>query len=90
MNPTTVEHGIRGSADRLEEVVRRLDSSSRGGVAVDISMSLDGYVTAAGAPVVLGDGTPLWPAGAPLSLQLLHSESTAAAEHLTYRVVCDG
>jgi dihydrofolate reductase/uncharacterized protein YndB with AHSA1/START domain len=41
------------------------------------------------APVVLGDGTPLWPAGTPLSLQLLDSESTAAAEHLTYRVISD-
>jgi dihydrofolate reductase len=41
------------------------------------------------APVVLEDGTPLWPAGAPLSLQLLGSESTAAAEHLTYRVAND-
>ena len=41
------------------------------------------------APVVLGDGTPLWPAGTSLSLRLLDSESTASAEHLTYRVIND-
>ena len=41
------------------------------------------------APVVLGGGTPLWPVGAPLSFQLLDSESTSAAEHLTYRVIND-
>jgi uncharacterized protein YndB with AHSA1/START domain/dihydrofolate reductase len=223
-----MEHGIRDSMDRLEEVVRRLESPGRSRVVVDISMSLDGYVAAAGvdldhglgvggevihdwamgrrtprdaeilsktvertgavimgrrtfdivddpkgwnddvgyggrrsqadappvfvithaapekvrlrdrfrfvtdglssalaqardaagekdvvimgggaiasaflrtglvdvlsihlAPVVLGDGTPLWPAGAPLSLELLDSESTSAAEHLTYRVIND-
>lgn len=39
------------------------------------------------APVVLGAGTPLFPAGASLRLELLGSESTDAAEHLTYRVI---
>jgi dihydrofolate reductase/uncharacterized protein YndB with AHSA1/START domain len=41
------------------------------------------------APVVLGAGTPLFPADASLRLEQIGSESTAAAEHLTYRVVKD-
>jgi dihydrofolate reductase len=39
------------------------------------------------APVVLGSGTPLFPADASLRLELLGSESTDHAEHLTYRVI---
>lgn len=44
------------------------------------------------APVVLGAGTPLFPgeADAFLHLELLGSESTDAAEHLTYRVINNG
>lgn len=40
------------------------------------------------APVVLGDGTRLFPAGAAptYSLDLIESVSTPAAQHLTYRV----
>jgi dihydrofolate reductase len=40
------------------------------------------------APVVLGDGTRLFPAGAAptYSLDLVESVSTPAAQHLTYRV----
>lgn len=41
------------------------------------------------APVVLGAGTPLFPADASLRLEPLSSESTDGAEHLTYRVVND-
>ena len=41
------------------------------------------------APVVLGAGTPLFPADASLRLELLGSESTDGAEHLTYRVADD-
>jgi uncharacterized protein YndB with AHSA1/START domain/dihydrofolate reductase len=41
------------------------------------------------APMVLGDGTPLFPtdAATKLRLELVRSVSTAAAQHLTYRVV---
>lgn len=41
------------------------------------------------APVVLGAGTPLFPADASLRLDLLTAESTDAAQHLTYRVMGD-
>ncbi|MGH3379799.1 MAG: dihydrofolate reductase family protein, partial [Actinoallomurus sp.] len=41
------------------------------------------------APVVLGAGTPLFPADASLRLELLSSVSTECAEHLTYRVLND-
>jgi uncharacterized protein YndB with AHSA1/START domain/dihydrofolate reductase len=41
------------------------------------------------APVVLGAGRPLFPSDASLRLQLLGSESTDGAEHLTYRVIND-
>ncbi|GAA1584788.1 dihydrofolate reductase family protein [Kribbella karoonensis] len=41
------------------------------------------------APVVLGDGTRLWPAepSAGFGLELMDAVSTPAAQHLTYRVV---
>ncbi|MFD7158387.1 dihydrofolate reductase family protein [Kribbella sp. NPDC059898] len=41
------------------------------------------------APVVLGGGTPLWPAepSAGFGLELVEAVSTPAAQHLTYRVV---
>jgi hypothetical protein len=51
-----MEHGIRDSMDRLEEVVRRLEPSRRCRVVVDISMSLDGYVAAAGVDLDHGLG----------------------------------
>lgn len=40
------------------------------------------------APVVLGDGTPLFPHGAAprIDLELVESVSTPSAQHLTYRV----
>jgi uncharacterized protein YndB with AHSA1/START domain/dihydrofolate reductase len=43
-----MERGIVESMDRLEELVERLDARP-GQVIVDITMSLDGYVTAPGA-----------------------------------------
>ncbi|WP_037359634.1 SRPBCC domain-containing protein [Amycolatopsis orientalis] len=41
------------------------------------------------APIVLGDGTPLFPKGAPAPVRLepLGAVSTPGAEHLTYRVL---
>ncbi|MFG1908752.1 dihydrofolate reductase family protein [Kribbella sp. NPDC048928] len=41
------------------------------------------------APVVLGDGTPLFPPGpsAGVTVELVAAVSTPAAQHLTYRVV---
>lgn len=39
------------------------------------------------APVVFGGGTPLFTGDLPVRLELLGSESTAAASHLTYRVL---
>ncbi|MGZ0151091.1 dihydrofolate reductase family protein [Kribbella sp. WER1] len=41
------------------------------------------------APVVLGAGTPLWPAepSAGFAVELIDAVSTPAAQHLTYRVV---
>jgi len=50
-----MEHGLRDSMDRLEELVGRLDAA-RGKVIVDISMSLDGYVAAAGVDLAHGLG----------------------------------
>jgi dihydrofolate reductase len=39
------------------------------------------------APLVLGGGTPLFPGDAKVRLELLESEMTAYAQHLTYRVL---
>jgi hypothetical protein len=41
------------------------------------------------APLVLGGGTPLFPGDATVRLELLESEMTAYAQHLTYRVLAD-
>ncbi|APU16555.1 dihydrofolate reductase family protein [Actinoalloteichus fjordicus] len=52
-------HGVRDSMDRLAEtlpVETPPESASAGRVVVDISMSLDGYVTAAGADLEHGVG----------------------------------
>jgi dihydrofolate reductase len=41
------------------------------------------------APLILGGGTPLFPGDAKVRLELLESEMTAYAQHLTYRVLTD-
>ena len=41
------------------------------------------------APLILGGGTPLFPGDATVRLELLESEMTACAQHLTYRVLTD-
>ena len=41
------------------------------------------------APLILGGGTPLFPGDATARLELLESEMTACAQHLTYRVLAD-
>jgi len=41
------------------------------------------------APLILGGGTPLFPGDATVRLELLESEMTAYAQHLTYRVLTD-
>jgi uncharacterized protein YndB with AHSA1/START domain/dihydrofolate reductase len=41
------------------------------------------------APLILGGGTPLFPGDAKVRLELLESEMTACAQHLTYRVLAD-
>jgi uncharacterized protein YndB with AHSA1/START domain/dihydrofolate reductase len=41
------------------------------------------------APHILGGGTPLFPGDAKVRLELLESEMTACAQHLTYRVLAD-
>jgi uncharacterized protein YndB with AHSA1/START domain/dihydrofolate reductase len=41
------------------------------------------------APLVLGGGTPLFPGAATVRLELLESEMTAYAQHLTYRVLAE-
>jgi riboflavin biosynthesis pyrimidine reductase len=41
------------------------------------------------APLILGGGTPLFPGDATVRLELLESEMTAFAQHLTYRVLAD-
>jgi hypothetical protein len=40
-------------------------------------------------PLILGGGTPLFPGDAKVRLELLESEMTACAQHLTYRVLAD-
>jgi uncharacterized protein YndB with AHSA1/START domain/dihydrofolate reductase len=53
-----MEQGIRDSMDRLADTLRQPDPTPAGGgrVVVDITMSLDGYVTAPGADVEHGLG----------------------------------
>jgi uncharacterized protein YndB with AHSA1/START domain/dihydrofolate reductase len=41
------------------------------------------------APLILGGGTPLFPGNARIGLELLESEMTSCAQHLTYRVLND-
>jgi uncharacterized protein YndB with AHSA1/START domain/dihydrofolate reductase len=41
------------------------------------------------APLILGGGTPLFPGDAKVRLELLESEMTACAQHLTYRVLAN-
>ncbi len=41
------------------------------------------------SPLILGGGTPLFPGDARVRLELLESEMTAHAQHLTYRVLAD-
>jgi uncharacterized protein YndB with AHSA1/START domain/dihydrofolate reductase len=41
------------------------------------------------APLILGGGTPLFPGDTKVRLELLESEMTACAQHLTYRVLTD-
>jgi len=51
-----MEHGIRDSMDRLAEVAPTDPDEARSRVVVDISMSLDGYVAAAGVDLDHGMG----------------------------------
>jgi uncharacterized protein YndB with AHSA1/START domain/dihydrofolate reductase len=51
-----MERGIVDSMDRLEELVTGAPTPAAGRVVVDISMSLDGYVTAAGVDLDHGLG----------------------------------
>jgi uncharacterized protein YndB with AHSA1/START domain/dihydrofolate reductase len=53
-----MEHGIRDTMDRLSELTTQHPEPAKSQVVVDISMSLDGYVTGPGADLDngLGDG----------------------------------
>ncbi|WP_406632367.1 SRPBCC domain-containing protein [Amycolatopsis sp. WGS_07] len=78
-----MEHGIRDSMDRLDELVSEADRPEASRVIVDISMSLDGYVTGPGADPEHGlgiGGEPLhsWVADqrTPRDAEILHRSFT--------------
>lgn len=89
---TFVTDGIRSALDRARAAAGGKDVVIMGGGAIAheyLGAGMVDILTIHLAPVVLGDGTPLFPPGpsAALRLELLESVSTKAAEHLTYRVI---
>ncbi|MFC4590519.1 SRPBCC domain-containing protein [Sphaerisporangium corydalis] len=74
-----MEHGLNDSMDRLSEVLAAGGETQRSGqVFVDITMSLDGYVTAAGA----GPDAGLGVGGEPLHEWVFSGEDPRNAEIL--------
>jgi dihydrofolate reductase/uncharacterized protein YndB with AHSA1/START domain len=90
---TFVTDGLESALGEARAVAAGKDVVIMGGGSLAHSYLRSGLVDVLSihlAPVVLGGGTPLFPADAsPLRLKLIESVSTAAAEHLTYQVVND-
>jgi dihydrofolate reductase len=89
---TFVTSGLESALAKARAVAGSKDVVIMGGGNVSAGFLRAGLVDVLSihlAPVVLGGGTPLFPLDASLRLELIRSESTSAAEHLTYRVIND-
>jgi dihydrofolate reductase len=89
---TFVTSGLESALAKARAVAGSKDVVIMGGGNVSAGFLRAGLVDVLSihlAPVVLGGGTPLFPLDASLRLELIRSESTSAAEHLTYRVTND-
>lgn len=90
---TVVTSGLESALAKARAVAGSKDVVIMGGGNVAAGYLRAGLVDVLSihlAPVVLGGGTPLFPLDAFLRLELLRSETTDAASHLTYRVINDG
>jgi dihydrofolate reductase len=86
-----VTDGVESAVAQAKEVAEGKDVYVMGGGQVChqvLAAGLADLLRLHVAPVVLGDGTRLFPAGAAptYSLDLVESVSTPAAQHITYRV----
>jgi dihydrofolate reductase/uncharacterized protein YndB with AHSA1/START domain len=91
---TFVTDGLESALDKAGAVAAGKDVMIMGGGDIAHRFLRAGLVDVLSihlAPLVLGGGTPLFPAGSwtPLRLELAGSMSTPAAEHLTYHVIND-
>lgn len=89
---TFVTSGLESALSRARAAAGSKDVVIMGGGNVAAGFLRAGLVDVLSihlAPVVLGGGTPLFPLDASLRLELLRSETTDAASHLTYRVIND-
>ncbi|MGW4393984.1 SRPBCC domain-containing protein [Amycolatopsis nivea] len=90
-----MERGIRDSMDRLGELARAAERPGSGRVVVDISMSLDGYVTGPGADTEHGlgiGGEPLhaWVSEpTPRDAEILHRSFTETGAVVMGRTMFD-
>ncbi|PKV97299.1 uncharacterized protein YndB with AHSA1/START domain [Amycolatopsis echigonensis] len=90
-----MERGVRDSMDRLDELARAADRPEASRVVVDISMSLDGYVTAPGAGPEHGlgvGGEPLhaWVSDpTPRDSEILHRSFTETGAVVMGRTMFD-
>lgn len=90
-----MERGIRDSMDRLDELARDAERPGASRVVVDISMSLDGYVTAPGAGPDRGlgvGGEPLhaWVSDpTPRDSEILHRSFTETGAVVMGRTMFD-
>lgn len=85
-------NGLADTLDQARAAAGERDVVIMGGGAVINAFLVAGLVDVLKihlAPVVLGGGSPLFAVGQdkPAELELIESVSTAAAQHLTYRVV---
>ena len=83
MNPTTI---TAQPGTPYIDVVREFDAPGAGVPRTRRSRRRDDHPC---GPLILGGGTPLFPGDATVRLELLESEMTACAQHLTYRVLAD-
>ncbi|MGW7532401.1 SRPBCC domain-containing protein [Amycolatopsis sp. NPDC054798] len=90
-----MERGVRDSMDRLDELTRDQDRPGTSRVVLDISMSLDGYVTAPGAGPENGlgvGGEPLhaWVSDpTPRDVEILHRSFTETGAVIMGRTMFD-